>query len=56
MPTHSVPTGTTAGVGLAELAERSGGSSAVPAALRAHIGSSDDRKRGNFSSFIAPGV
>lgn len=56
MPIHTVPVGSTVGAGLLELAEQRAGSSSVPAALRAHLVSSAERKRGNFNSFIEPSV
>lgn len=52
MSLSTLPTGATAGAGLAELSERCTGSTSVSAALRAHLVSSDARKRGNFNSFI----
>lgn len=52
MPIHTVPGGTIAGSGLVQLAGRCTGATSVPAALRAHLNSSAERKRGNFSSFI----
>ncbi|MEU1521261.1 hypothetical protein ACH474_02300 [Nocardia rhamnosiphila] len=52
MPVHTVPRGVTAGAGLVELARECTGSTSIPDALRAHLTPSDERKRGNFNSFI----
>ncbi|MFI1465245.1 hypothetical protein [Nocardia carnea] len=52
MSLSTLPTGATAGAGLAELSDQWTGSTSVPDVLRAHLVSSDARKRGNFSSFI----
>ncbi|MGW5381039.1 hypothetical protein [Nocardia sp. NPDC003963] len=52
MRIHTLPGGSTAGAGLAELAARRAESASVPATLRAHLVASEGRKRGNFNSFI----
>lgn len=52
MRIHTVPGGSTAGAGLAELAAQRTGAAPVPAALRAHLVAPEGRGRGNFNSFI----
>ncbi|NKY33121.1 hypothetical protein HGA13_08580 [Nocardia speluncae] len=52
MPLLTLPVGAPVGAGLAELGGQWTGSTSVPDVLRAHLASSDARKRGNFSSFI----